>query len=281
MYMEGFSLAEAITKKHAKTFYFASRLLTREKRLAAYAVYAICRISDDAVDNSKNLNLSALEERIEDAYRNTELDDKLLLAFRKTVNKYAIPKQYFNELIQGLNMDLEKARYSNFIELYEYCYKVAGVVGLIMLDIFGYSDDKAKNCALSLGIAMQLTNILRDIKEDYARGRIYLPQEEKDSFGVSEKDISQEIVSEKFKLLLKFQIARAREYYRKSEAGIKMLNNLNSRIVVLLMAKMYSAILNSIENIDYNIFSSRAHLNKLGKMKILSKTLLRGEYLCA
>lgn len=280
--MDGFILARAITKQYAKTFYFASRFLKTDKRNAAYAVYAICRISDETVDNaaggSSEQSLEKLEKNIAAAYNQTVPDNAILSAFRQTVEKYKIPQEYFRELIAGMYLDLRKNRYKNFVELYDYCYKVAGVVGLAILQIFGYNDQKAKDYAVDLGIAMQLTNILRDIKEDFYRGRIYLPEDEMSRFGVTENDISEGRISDNLKALLKFHISRAREYYANYKSGIKMIDGANSRFVVCAMADIYSGILDSIEKDNYDIFSRRAHVGILSKVTAVLKIILKGEY---
>lgn len=280
--MDGCQLAQTITKKYAKTFYFASRFLKRDKRNAAYAVYALCRISDEAVDAKENTqpgqSLKMLKEIIGSAYGSLALENTLLEAFRETVNKYGIPKKYFDELIAGMDMDLSVNRYKNFAELYEYCYRVAGVVGLIMLQIFGYEDLRAQNYAVDLGIAMQLTNILRDVKEDFLRGRIYLPEDEMGRFGVTQADISAGRLNDNFKKLLKFQVARARQYYANSKPGIKMISDPGSRFVTCAMADIYSGILNSIEKNSYDIFSKRARVGLSGKISAVFKIMLKGEY---
>ena len=280
--MDGFSIAQAITKKYGKTFYFASLFLKKEKRFAAYVVYAICRLSDESVDDKRNSSaaksLTSLQQKIDSAYQNARMADPLLLAFRQTINKYRIPKKYFDALMEGMYMDLYKNRYKNFEELYDYCYKVAGIAGLIMLEIFGYTDPKATDHAISLGVAMQLTNILRDIKEDFNRGRIYLPEDEIRHFGVSETDISQSRTNENFKALMKFQIARSREYYEKAKQGIKMLDDLNSRFVVCAMTDIYSRILNSIEKNDYDVFTRRAYVSTPRKIIAVSKIIFKGKY---
>lgn len=281
--MDGFLLAKAITKHHAKTFYFASRFLKKEKRSSAYTVYAICRISDEAVDGKQDSsaldNLAILQQKIDSAYKNAPLADSLLSAFQQSINKYHIPKKYFDALIEGMHMDLYKNRYKNFEELYDYCYKVAGVVGLIMLEIFGYTDPKATDYAISLGVAMQLTNILRDVKEDFNRNRIYLPENEMQRFQVSKNDISRSQINENFKALMKFQIARSREYYEKAKQGIKMLDDLNSRFVVCAMADIYSGILNSIEKNDFDVFTRRACVSTPRKIIAVLKIIFKGKYL--
>jgi len=278
--MKGFLLAEAITREHAKTFYFASRFLKKDKRNAAYAVYALCRLSDDAVDNPVSSHsqqtLEELERKISDAYKGKNIDDPLLSAFRQTIEQYHIPQEYFQDLISGIRLDLEKNRYSNFAQLLDYCYKVAGVVGLIMLRIFGYQDKQAERYAVELGIAMQLTNILRDIKEDFARGRIYLPQDELQHFQVTESDISSARINEKFRQLLKFQIARARKYYQSAKSGIPLIEDKNSRFVVLAMSDIYSGILKDIEKNNYDVFSRRARVSIIDKINAVLKIILKG-----
>lgn len=279
----GFRNAKIITQRFAKTFYFASLLLKPDKKKAAYSIYAICRISDESVDNfssqSKINHLERIQNNIAVAYTNTPLKDPLLLAFRETINKYPIPKQYFDELIQGMYMDLNKSRYNNFEELYLYSYRVAAVVGLIMLEIFGYQDETAKTHAAELGIAMQLTNILRDVSEDFQRNRIYLPQDELKGYNISEKDIKNKLVNKNFQLLMEFQIERARNYYKNGALGIKLIPDKRSRLVIKCMEEMYMAILDSIENSSYDVFLKRAHLSFLGKVKILIKILIQRKFL--
>ncbi|MFH1199402.1 MAG: phytoene/squalene synthase family protein [Candidatus Omnitrophota bacterium] len=259
---DGFRQAKEITKKHAKTFYFASHFLGRAEKYAAYAIYAFCRTHDDAVDVA-----------------NQELNADLIAAFQETVTKYQIPKEYFNALKSGVNMDLSKNRYQDFAELYDYCYKVAGVVGLIMLKIFSNTDNKAEKYAVDLGIAMQLTNILRDIKEDFARGRIYLPLDEMQSHCVNEIGIRQERLNDNFRALMRFQTQRARQYYQESLPGIKLIPGVKSRFCLLAMKNIYAGILEKIERNNYDVYKERAHVNMLGKITIILKILFKGEYL--
>ncbi len=259
----GFMQAEAITKEHAKTFYFASRFLNKKERCAAYAVYAFCRISDDAVDVSKQ-----------------NLNPDLTAVFQETVNKYQISHELFAKLKSGINMDLNKTRYQNFTELYDYCYKVAGVVGLIMLKIFGcYDQARTEKSAVDLGVAMQLTNILRDIKEDLGRGRIYLPQDEMQKYNINETSLRQQIIDANFKDFMQFQIQRARQYYENSRPGIKLVSGLKNRFVILAMKEIYSGILDAIKKNNYDVYNKRAHVNIFGKIKIILKILFQGSYL--
>lgn len=280
---EGFKEAHRITKQYATTYYLASLFLPKDKRDASYAVYAICRISDDAVDTSgENPELSHLKknrERIESAYKNNPLSEPLLLAFRETVRRYKIPKSCFDELSEGMLMDLNKSRYQEFSELYDYCYRVAGVIGLAMLKIFGCHDKEAEKYAVDLGIAMQLTNIARDIKEDFGRGRIYLPLTEMRQFGLNENDIGQENLNDNLKEFLKAHIKRARKYYNSCVDGIRAITDFRSRLVVCVIKDMYAGILKAIEKNNYDVFRQRIRLNNLQRLLTILKTLVQGEYL--
>lgn len=280
----GFARAKEITKKYAKTYYFASLFLPKAKRDVAYAAYAICRIGDESVDNSPPAevadNLIKLKSSIELVYSGAQLNDSLLLAFQEAVFKYQIPKEYFAQVVEGMYMDLTISRYKNFQELYTYCYRVAGVVGLIMLKIFGCSDKRAEAYAVNLGIAMQLTNITRDIKEDFQKGRIYLPQDEMRHYGVLENLISEGRIDENFKALLKFQIKRSRDYYTNSQLGINMIGDSRSRFVAYAIKDIYANILDAIEKNNYDIFSKRAHVNTIEKIGIALKIFLKREFIC-
>lgn len=279
----GYLIAKKITRHYARTFYLASLFLPKDKRLASYAVYAICRISDEKVDNPTGIpcasDLRKLREEIASAYSDSTQEDALLLALADTLKTYSIPNELFFELINGMQMDLDKSRYADFEALRDYCYKAAGVVGLIMLKILGSHDPKAEKCAVDLGIAMQLTNILRDLKEDYARGRIYLPREDMARFKVSEKDIAEGKMTNELKLLIKFQIQRSKKFYADSEAGIPALLSRRARFVTILMKDMYCAILEVIRKNDYDVFSKRLSVGPVRKLNIILTTLLQGKYL--
>ena len=278
----GFAMARSITREHGRTFYFASHLLPPDKRAAAYAVYALCRISDDTVDRNNSMavreELAKVRATIHAAYGGAATADDLLLAFQDTIHRYAIPRRCFDELIEGMYMDVSINSYETFDELYRYCYRVAGVVGLIMLKIFGSSSPAAEDRAAKLGIAMQLTNILRDIREDYAQGRIYLPRQELRQFGVSDEGLRDGIVDDKFKALMAFQISRARDYYQQSSAGISMIPDRRSRLVVCAMKDIYGAILQAIEKNKCDVFSVRAHVTTRKKLMLLLGILMKGEW---
>lgn len=278
----GFARAEAITRKYAKTFYFASRFLPHHKRYAAYAVYALCRIADDTVDRDPHSPdvqaLRTVEQAISRVYGGGEVADGILRAFKQTVDRYHIPRDCFEELIRGMEMDLSKRRYETFEELYRYCYRVAGVIGLIMLRIFGYRLIEAEGHAVELGVAMQLTNIVRDVHEDFNRGRIYLPLDEMARYGVSENHLSAGKLDASFKELLRFQISRARNYYVAAAGGIGLVDDFRCRLVVTMMKDLYAGILSAVEKNDYDVFNRRAHVSAYGKAVRALSCAVRGEY---
>jgi len=269
---QGFNDAEAIMKAHAKTFALAARFLSQETRRAVACIYAICRRSDDAVDNAEGnkrlTELSEVEQDIASAYSDgaNHCGNSVLADFRETVTRYSIPKQYFDELLEGMRMDLEIQRYASYDELYVYCYKVAGVIGLIALKIIASDYERTKQHAVELGIALQLPNILRYVKEDWLRGRIYLPHDELARFGVTEDNIRHGNLTRNWKALLEFQIQRARTYYKEAMKGIGFIKGRRWRFVVLVMLEMYAAILKEIERLNYDVFTHRAHVGTLGKM---------------
>jgi phytoene synthase len=271
--MEGaFRTCQAYTREHAKSFYFASHVLPREKRMASYAVYAFCREADNIVDVGATpesaARLEELRQQLARVYGAPGALRPHLAALRETVAAYAIPREYFLDLIRGVEMDLTRSRYDRFEDLKEYCYCVASVVGLMMAKIFGVSDGSAYRHAADLGTAMQLTNILRDIREDHAMGRIYLPQEDLAGRGYAEADLARGVVDDRFRDLMRFQIARAREYYAAAEPGIPMLTNDGSRFCARLMSTTYAGILTAIERNGYDVFARRAYVPAAGKLRI-------------
>lgn len=273
----GFALSKAITRRYATTYYFASLFLPTQMRSPAYALYAVCRISDESVDNNSagttESALARIKGSIAAAYGGEECTNEILCAFKDTIERYKIPKVYFDELLEGIAMDLTTQRYDTFDALYRYCWRVAGVVGLIMLKIFGYRDLRAEEYAVKLGVAMQLTNIVRDIQEDYVRGRIYLPQDELAHYRITEADIANRTVTDDFKALLRFQAKRARQFYQDSLNGLLMVNGLRLRLVILLMVTLYSRILNVIERNDYDVFSRRARVGPYEKLFLALRAL--------
>jgi phytoene synthase len=273
---------QAITRTHARSFYFSSHVLAREKRLSSYAVYAFCRKADNAVDSvgeplpydEARRNLADMRRQLDVVYEGQHPLQGPLLALRDTVERYQIPREYFSDLLRGVEMDLTQTRYQTFDQLKEYCYCVASVVGLMMTKVFGLRNESALQNAIDMGTAMQLTNILRDIKEDYAMGRVYLPQEDLSRFGYTEEDLGRGIINENFTALMRFEISRAREYYQRAERGIPFLSDAGSRYCVRLMSATYAGILDRIEKGRYDVFSRRAHVPIGGKIGLAVHLLL-------
>jgi phytoene synthase len=265
----------------------ATRFLPYEKQRSIFAVYGLCRYLDDLVDEAEDLvhnnsiskteileKLEAFRFRLVNTYRGIESSNPILFAFSDVLNRFHISLELPLMLLDGVRMDLIKDRYENFDELYEYSYKVASVVGLMTSEIFGYENPKALDYAVDLGIAMQLTNILRDVGEDLDRNRIYIPQTDLDRFDISEEELFERKVSDKFVAMMKFQINRARNYYISSDKGINMLNN-DSRLPVMLARENYSRMLSKIEENEYQVFDQRAYLNSAEKFTILPKIILQ------
>ncbi|MEX0844926.1 MAG: squalene/phytoene synthase family protein [Balneolaceae bacterium] len=281
-----YSHCRVITKKHAKTFYMATRFLPNEKQRGIFAIYGLCRYLDDLVDEAEDLihnkkitfdeldeKLNLFKQRLIDVYDGKIVDDPILTAFANTLKQYNISIELPFLLMDGVKTDLTKNRYKNFEEVYEYSYKVAAVVGLMTSEVFGYMNKEALDYAVDLGIAMQLTNILRDVGEDLNRNRIYLPSDELEEFGVSEEDLFSERMTDNFIELMKFQINRNREYYLQADKGIALLSS-DSCLPVYLARHNYSRILDKIEENDFDVFQKRAYLSYTEKLSILPRVLL-------
>lgn len=242
-------LCAQLTKNYAKSFYLASQLLSSPKKEAAFAVYAFCRTSDNIVDQPGKYPQEELLQwrtKLKEAFRTEKSNHPVLDAFVRTCNEYAIPHSLAFQHLDGMQMDLEKNRYETFDELYDYAYKVAAIPGLMMLPIISQTDHAAKEYAVQLGIAMQLTNIIRDIREDLERGKIYLPQEDLRAFGYSEQDLNNAVENESFRKLVAFEINRAQEYYQKSTPGIGLIAR-DSRLCIVLCKELYHHILLEIK----------------------------------
>ena len=282
---QAYQYCESITKTHAKSFYFAAKFLPKHKRRPIYALYALCRNVDDEVDeigeNNEAEAVKAVEKwqrKLEEIYEGESKDQKsktkdqtqVFTAWSDLLKNYKIPKKLPLELMQGVLMDTNIKRYETFDDLYVYCYRVASTVGLMSSEIFGYTESETLEYAEALGIAMQLTNILRDVKEDAAMGRIYLPQEDLRRCNVSEEQIFANEYDEKFVALMKFQIGRARDFYQKSEKGIPLLEK-DTRFTVLLASRIYARILDEIERQNYDVFKKRAHTTFSQKLRMIPK----------
>ncbi len=258
-----------MTRRHARSFYFASPFLPRNKRRHAFAVYALCRRLDDAVDEAPNplaaqAAVATFEAMLDDVYADRSLDDDVLEAARQTVAECDISRELFVDLARGVEADLTVDRYGDWQMLERYCYLVAGVVGLMMCGVFDVRDPAARPHALAMGNAMQLTNILRDVKEDWQRGRLYLPAEDLQRFGVTRGDIdamtSGRPVTDGFRRLMTFEISRARKLYADGYAGLGYIKPDGGRQTAAVMAHVYGGILDAIERGGYDVFASRRRL---------------------
>ncbi len=282
-----FAYARRITAYYSKSFYFSTRMLPKEQRWATYALYGFCRHCDNLIDTPRQRTeteivreIQRLTEELQVAYNTGESQHPIIRVFILVAKAYSIPIEYPLDLLKGVTMDVQQSRYKTFDELSLFCYRVAAVVGLMMTHVLGYKDERAFDYAKQLGIAMQLTNILRDIKEDKDMGRIYLPQKDLVRFGVLEQDILEEKVTPRLKELMKFQIERADRYYTESMPGISLLET-ESQYAIYSAAKIYRGILRKIEEHNYNPFLSRVFVPSSRKIGILLQEGLRAKFLSA
>lgn len=275
---EAYDRCGQVCEEYAKTFYLGTLLMTPERRRAIWAIYVWCRRTDELVDgpNASHITPTALdrwEARLEDIFRGRPFD-MLDAALSDTVCNFPVDIQPFRDMIEGMRMDLWKSRYKDFDELYLYCYYVAGTVGLMSVPVMGIAPEslapteRVYNAALALGIANQLTNILRDVGEDARRGRIYLPQDELAQAGISEEDIFAGKVTDKWRNFMKKQIKRARKFFDDAENGVTELSSA-SRWPVWASLLLYRQILDEIEANDYNNFTKRAYVGKPKKILAL------------
>ncbi|MBE2221150.1 MAG: squalene/phytoene synthase family protein [Anaerolineae bacterium] len=266
---EAYAHCEAITAEHSRSFHMASSLLPPEKKQAVRALYAFCRITDDIVDNPEGNVKAALEQWHRHAFATTPPKENLpAVAWADARQRYQIPVRYAEQLVEGVSRDLNQSRYETFADLATYSYGVASTVGLMSMHIIGFADPTAIPYAIKLGLALQMTNILRDVGEDWRRGRLYLPREELAAFGLTEADVAAGIVTEKWRDFMRFQIERTRQLYAESWHGIMMLHK-DGRFAIAAAAGLYRGILNSIEDNDYDVFSHRAHVTTWGKLRML------------
>lgn len=268
--------AEAVARSRSN-FYYSFIVLPAHKRRAFCAVYAFMRYCDDISDGSdgcekKSAMLREWRSQLDAAFAGTLQGNPILPAFRDTVAGFSIPTEYFHWLIDGAEMDLNISRYETFDDLYTYCFKVASAVGLVCLQIFGFKDPEARKYAEQCGIAFQLTNILRDLKEDAERERIYLPAEDFRKFGYSPEELRKGTVNEPFRKLMRFETERAREYYAAARKLIPLVEP-DSRPALWAMIQIYERILDTIVQRDFDVFSVPVRLPSTRKISIALKAL--------
>ena len=262
-----------VAAQYGRSFYLASRFLPSQRRRAILATYAYCRTADDIADLATDADLPAAADRL-DRWQE-ELDrptHPIAIAFAAAREQYAIPTQPVIELLEGVRMDLSITRYPTWADLRVYCHHVAGTVGLMVAPILGCRNGRALGHAAELGIAMQLTNIVRDVGQDAQLGRLYLPLEEVAAFGCTPDEILAGRPSEGFPALLAYQISRARDLYRRAHHGVGALAP-SGRVTTLAASALYSGILGEIEAMNYAVFDHRAHLSATRKARALASVV--------
>lgn len=292
---ESYQFCREITAKYSKTFYLGTLLMPKAKREAIWAIYVWCRRTDELVDGPNAYlttpeTLDEWEKHLEIVFDGKPLDNPDV-ALVDTLKQFPINIQPFRDMIAGQRMDLYRNRYKTFSDLETYCYRVAGTVGLMSNAVLGIDNSLGKapwystrekyipkEEAIALGIANQLTNILRDVGEDARRGRIYLPTDELAMFNYTEEDLFNGVVDDRWREFMTFQIHRARKFYNDAERGIRALNR-DSRWPVWTALMLYQGILDVIEQNDYNVFTTRAFVPKAKKMLYLPVAWLRAQVL--
>ena len=280
---DAYETCRRITRTEARNFYFAFLTLPAERRRAIYVAYAFCRYCDDSVDaegttDEKLARIARLRRMLAEAY-DGQASEPVFVGLADVADNYQIPQEYFEEVLNGVESDLVKTRYSDFAELRGYCYQVASVVGLICIQIFGYhGGEDARRHAIDLGLAMQLTNICRDVREDWELGRVYLPQDELRRYGVTEEDLAAGAVTDSFAKLLQFQIDRAREYFASGRLLLPYLPR-RSRACPAALGSIYGAVLDRIERSGYDVFEERIGLSSGAKVALMARAWLLSPWL--
>ena len=275
---ESYAQCRRIARAQARNFYYGFRLLPREKGAALCALYAFMRWVDDISDApgdcaAKQQGLELARKTVERVSRGDVAGPVILPALAHTLATYAIPRDYLDELIAGAQMDLEVAWYRKFEDLRLYCHRVAGIVGQCCVRVFGFEDVRALELADRLGLAFQLTNILRDVVEDSSRGRVYLPAEDLERFGCAAGELAAAPPSAAARELFRFEAERAREFYAESAALIPLVHE-DSRAALWALARIYGGLLGKMEARDYDVTSARVGLGAAEKTWILLRARL-------
>lgn len=273
---QSYACCERLARREAGNFYHAFRILPGPQRRAMCALYAFLRISDDLADGAgsvedKRAQLADWRQGLDRALK-AEYCHDIHPALHDVITTYRIPRIYLDEALAGVAMDLEPTDYRTFSDLYRYCYRVASIVGLCCIHVWGYQDEQAKGYAESAGIAFQLTNILRDLREDADRGRVYLPAEDLERFGYARGQLERGERDERFRALMRFQVERARGYY---DAARPLAGFLPApgRAIFQIMTRTYRGLLDAIERRDYDVFSSRVRLSAWHKLALALQAL--------
>ena len=272
-----------LTRKSKTNFLFSTFFLNKEKSNALNAIYAFCRISDDIVDDDRISDSEKVikfnkwkNEFTESLNGNTK--NEFFNYLIKIINEYKIDKNHFLDLLKGMEMDLNKKEFKTFKDLYEYCLCVASTVGLIFIKITGYKNPHTVEYAINLGVALQLTNILRDIKKDFENGRVYIPQEALEKFKYSKEEISKNLYNDNFVKLMKYEINRAKSYYEKANKYLDS-DDYKTMLPARIIDMTYYKILKKIEKKNYNIYSGSVRLSKFRKVIISIKVFLKTKFI--
>jgi phytoene synthase len=264
--------AKEISKKSKSSFYYAFNLLPAEKRDAMNTVYAFCRQTDDIIDEGNDSDEIKFEKlhkwriELEKAFLGHS-EYTLLNKLGKTISQFNIPMEPFFELLKGMEMDLQRQNYLTFDDLTLYCYRVASTVGLMCIEIFGYKNKSTKNFAIDLGIALQLTNILRDVKKDSLKGRIYLPKEDLLKFNYSEEDIARNAYNSNFVELMKYEVERTKIYFEKATKELS-IDDKGSMFAARAMQHIYYKLLEKIIDREYDVYSKKIKVSTFEKAGI-------------
>ncbi len=273
-----------IARSAAKNFYYGFLVLPAHKRNALCSVYAFMRRADDISDDpglpfeQRRQKLGDWMDRLRRVVEGNKTDDPVLLALADSQKRFNIPLELLEKLVQGTTMDVAesgaKLEYETFDQLYDYCYHVASVVGLICIRIFGYRDPRAETLAERTGIAFQLTNIIRDVKEDWQMGRVYIPREDLERFGIDAHVLTNGSAAMLTRPVLAFETERAREYYRSADELLPLVDE-DSQPALWTLVEIYRRLLERIAQRDYDVFSERVRLSTAEKVSVLAKGFVR------
>ena len=274
-----YALAERTTAAWARSFHFASRFLPRAKRRAVFALYDYCRHADNLVDlrgsrpaGAVRADLAALGRTVRALHAGDPAPERWL-ALGDTLGRYDVPLEPLLALLDGVAMDLDPVRYPDYPTLHRYCRLVAGGVGLMLGPVLGATDGRFPEPGIGLGVAMQLTNVLRDVGEDLDHGRRYLPADELARFGLDDRALERREVTPEFVALMRFQVTRARRLFRAAAAVVDLFPRDGSRLTVRLLQRTYAGILDAIERLDYDVFRVRAYVSTPRKLMVLGRAL--------
>jgi phytoene synthase len=266
---QSYGILPDLTQNRLSNFYYSFLFLPKPQREAIETIYAFCRQSDDIVDGGDSVR----EKRVHLRQWADELERSLygvsrypiLNRLSSVIKRFNIPLHHFYDLLKGMEMDLRKRRYKTWDELEQYCFRAASTVGLICAEVFGYKHPDTRQYAINLGIALQLTNILRDVKGDAKKGRIYLPEEDLQRFGYSEQELFASVYNESFVQLMKFEVERARSYFLKAKTHLHE-DDKTFMFAARTMGLIYYQLLRRIEAAQYNVFSRRIRIPSLWKL---------------